>query len=1117
MRRSIRRRIPTCRGGVALAAATLALLAVAGAPALAAEGPGWYLTSRSYPTYITPGGTAEIDLQIFNVGAADSNGAVTVTITLPAGIEATEAGDLEGYRFLANPQVGHSLWECTGTSLITCTNNLANLPAIAGGAGGSGGAGPNFVPQILVKVRALPGAAEHETARATIVGGGAPTAASTVEPITISAAPPPFGLTGWDVWFSNADGTLDTQAGSHPYAATFSFDLNNVTRTDGSEGWKTPEGKLRNIEVKLPPGFVGNPTAVAQCTRQELDNEACPFSSQVGFDDATILSASQNRQPVFNMVPPAGVAAEFAFTLNGVNVFLDSIVRGGSDYGITTNADDTPQRGVLANVLTLWGVPGERGHDRWRNASSGGCSEAEEGTSECPRPGDSLKPFLTLPTACAGPAAFTIRVDTWENDVFGEPAVVDSHDSNGTATGFTGCEHLSFDPSIVTSPDTVEADTPTGLTVEVKPPVGGLEDPGGNSTADIQNTTVALPEGLVINPGQAAGLQACQSGQDGLTTEAEKAAGQEDNNPPTCPGASKIGTVSIKTPLLEDSAERELAGNVYVLQSNPPELKLLIAASADGVNLKLVGTVHLNEQTGKLTTTFEGTPELPFTDFKLSFSGGAQAALDTPAYCGTYESTSDFTPWSSPFDADAFPTSTFTLSQGPGGGACPSSQLPFTPTLVAGSTTDKAGGSTGFSMLLSRADGQQRIERLQFKIPAGLSGIISSVPLCGEPQAALGTCPASSHVGHTAVTSGPGPYPLVIPQPGDPEAAIFLTGPYKGAPFGLSIVTPVIAGPFNLGTIVTRAAIEVDPRTAQITVTTDPLPQVVDGVPTDIRSVDAVIDRPGFMINPTNCEPGSFSGTAWGTPPPGAGGTGASAAISSHFQVGSCRSLTFTPKLSVSTTGHASKKTGTSLSFKIAYPQGALGSESWFNEAKFDIPKQLPARLSTIQQACIAATFETNRAACPKHSVIGHAIVHTPVLPTPLEGPVYFVSYGGAKFPDAVLVLSGDNVNIELHGNTFINGTTGVTSATFKALPDVPFESIEVSLPSGEYSEFGANLPAKDHFDFCGQKLTMPTYFKAQNGLEIKQSTTLNINNCPKAKKAKKASKHASKKAKRSK
>jgi hypothetical protein len=339
----------------------------------------------------------------------------------------------------------------------------------------------------------------------------------------------------------------------------------------------------------------------------------------------------------------------------------------------------------------------------------------------------------------------------------------------------------------------------------------------------------------------------------------------------------------------------------------------------------------------------------------------------------------------------------------------------------------------------------------------------------------------------------------VIPQPGDPEAAIFLTGPYKGAPFGLSIVTPVIAGPFNLGTIVTRAAIEVDPRTAQITVTTDPLPQVVDGVPTDIRSVDAVIDRPGFMINPTNCEPASFSGTAWGTPPPGAGGAGASAAISSHFQVGSCRSLTFKPVLSVSTVGKASKKLGASLKFKIAYPSGAMGTESWFDEARFDIPKQLPARLSTIQQACDAKTFETNRAACPKHSVIGSALVHTPILPTPLEGPVYFVSYGGAKFPDAVLVLQGDDVNIELHGNTFINGASGVTSATFKALPDVPFQSIEVSLPAGEYSEFGANLPAKDHLDFCGQKLTMPTLFKAQNGLEIKQNTPVNITNCSKA------------------
>jgi hypothetical protein len=414
--------------------------------------------------------------------------------------------------------------------------------------------------------------------------------------------------------------------------------------------------------------------------------------------------------------------------------------------------------------------------------------------------------------------------------------------------------------------------------------------------------------------------------------------------------------------------------------------------------------------------------------------------------------------------------------------------------MIAGSTTDQAGAFTNFSLLLQRGDAQQRIEKLQFKEPAGLAGLISSVPLCGEANANAGTCPDSSHIGHAVVASGPGPYPLVLPQPGAPELPIYLTGPYKGAPFGLSIVTPVIAGPFNLGTIVTRASIAVDPTTAQITVTTDPLPQIVKGVPTNLRSINSIIDRPNFLFNPTNCTPAQFTGTAYS-----AGGA-ATAPLSSHFGVGSCRSLEFHPKVSVTTAAKSSKANGASLNFKIAYPKGALGKEAWFNEARFELPKQLPARLTTIQKACLASVFESNPAACPPASLIGHAIVHTQVLPVPLAGPVYFVSHGGAKFPDAVIVLQGDGVTVNLTGETFIDGKTGITSATFRNTPDVPFENIEVTVPAGPFSEFAANLPAKAKGSFCGQKLVMPTLFKAQNGLEIKQNTTVGVTGCAKKK-----------------
>jgi uncharacterized repeat protein (TIGR01451 family) len=1048
---------------------------------------GWELTARTFPTHIAPGETGFIKIEVFNVGAADSHGSVTVTDTLPPGVTATDAGNSH---FIS--KIDHSLWECTGTTVVTCTNNPEKMPSISGGAGGSAGEGPNFTPQVGIEVKVAPGFSGTEANHVTIAGGGAPTPASTVDPITISSTPPGFAFVGWDAWFSNADGTFDTQAGSHPYSATFSFDLANVP-TESPQLFDPAGGTVRDIEVRLPPGLVGDPYAVSQCTRQLLDTEGgCPPASQVGFIDNTVIEGSfQDRKQVFNMVPPAGVPAELGFTINGINVLLDVGVRSGSDYGLTTHINDTPQREVLASVLTLWGVPGDASHNRWRDAVQDGCRKEEEGTPNCPSPGGSPKPFLTLPTSCTGPQVFSIQADTWENPDVTSGLSFESHDSNGVPTGLTGCEHLGFGPLMSVAPDTSQADTPTGLTVDVKPPVGGLLDPQGLGTSDIQNTTVTLPEGLVINPGQAAGLEACQESEAHV---------HDEGIAPTCPLKSKVGTDEAELPILKSA----LKGNVYVMQSNPPELKLLIVASGDGVEVKLVAHVHLDEKTGRLTTTLEGTPQAPVSDFRLSFSGGAQAALATPTTCGTYQATADFTSWANPFIVDAFPTGAFVVTGGANGAPCPSSPLPFTPSLIAGSTTDQAGGFTAFSLLLQAPDDQQRIEKLQFKIPQGLLGMISRVPLCAEPQAQDGTCSSASQIGHTVVASGPGPYPLVVPQPGQPPAAIYLTGPYKGAPYGLSIVVPVVVGPFTLDTQIVRAEIEIDPLTAQITVTTDPLPQVIDGVPTDLRTVNAVIDRPGFMFNPTSCEPMSFSGTAFSA-------QGSSAPVSSPFQMGSCRSLLFKPNFKVSTAGRTSRKNGASLDVKLTYPTGPLGanqasSQSNIKSVKVDLPKQLPSRLTTLQKACTAATFDANPAACPSASRVGQVMAVTPVLPVPLTGPAYFVSYGGAKFPELVFVLQGYGVTVDVHAETFIS-KAGITSSTLHRVPDVPISSFELKLPQGPFSALAANG------NLCQSTLKMPTAFTAQDGAVIHQSTPIGVTGCAKHKKAAKNSgKHKKKK-----
>ena len=1088
--------------------------------------PGWEVESRPYPTELQPSEAGELVVDVYNIGAGMTSvgDKVHLTDTLPPGLEATgEIGAMvplgivgkEGVEYYEEederaenepPGVAQVIsqvryWQCFGTTVVSCET--------APGLGGverpihSGYVGRIGIP---VKVTGPAGTVANQV---RVSGGGAPGVAEGTDRLTIGSGTPGFGMSGFNGWFSNGDGTPDTQAGSHPYGLTLNFGLNAI------EGGPTGGG-LRDVAIGLPPGVVGDPHAVPQCSREQFFSaitEPCPPETQVGVDSAGLETAPafgwgefMVRAAVYNLVPPPGVPAEFGFNILGVDVVVEFGVRSGSDYGITGTVRNVGFRPVF-NSMTLWGTPAEENHDFERCGNGNNCRYP--GTHTLPRP------LLTVPTSCEGSLTAHLKADSWTGS---EPVAKESftfHDTESKPLGFEGCEKLSFHPSLTVAPDTSFADTPAGLTVDLKVPqegltLGGSEFEnrlvaGGFSAANVKDTTVTLPEGVAINPGQAAGLDACGPAEDGLTTEAEKAEGKEDNGPAHCPNASKVGTDEIETPLLS----KTLKGGVYVMPSNPPHLQLLVTAEGEGVFVKLIGDVHLNEQTGQLVTTFSNTPELPFTDFKLSFSGGAQAALTTPLRCGTYSTNTDFTSWASPFIGDVFPDSDFQVVGGTGGAGCPPNQLPFSPSMIAGSTTDQAGGFTDFSLLLRREDDQQRIQSLQFKTPEGLLGMISKVPLCPEAQANAGTCSFASQIGHTVVEAGPGPYPLVVPQPGQSPAPIYLTEGYKGAPYGLAIVVPLHVGPFTLQTQIVRAKIEVDPITTQLTITTDPLPTIIDGIPADLRAINAVIDKPGFMFNPTGCEPSSFSGTATST-------EGASVPIGSHFQMGSCRALTFKPNFKVSTSGKTSRKDGASLDAKILYPTGELGdnqasSQSNVKMVKVDLPKQLPSRLTTLQKACPSATFEANPAACPEDSKVGTATAITPVLPVTLTGPAYFVSYGGAKFPELVVVLQGYGVTVYLHGETFIS-KAGITSSTFRKVPDVPITSFELKLPEGPFSALAANG------NLCTTKLVMPTAFTGQNGAVLKQSTPISVTGCTKhkaakpKKKSKKASAHNKKK-----
>jgi hypothetical protein len=1050
-----------------------------------ASAPGYEVLGYFNPTDLAPGGTGVLDLLVYDVGGESSSGPVKIVDRLPDGVLASSAPVHEGCPNLTG----------VGTSEFVCEIE---------------GLQPAFVPiKVEIPVGVPTGLSGQAVDQVEIAGGGALAATKSTVPVTFSAGEAPVGFSNFQAWLSNPDGTVDTQAGSHPYAFNVAFSMNNKELPDGE--YIPTGGEAHGIDVKLPPGLVGDPTAVPRCPRSLLDNGesglkggvGCPASTQIGEVQTSLRGLGGIGYPLFNIVPPPGDAAEFAFVAGGgTTVFFDSRVRSGGDYGITSHTANVPQRSLLFFSATIWGTPGEASHNAAREV--GRACNVGEG---CGFKG-AVEPLLTLPTSCASAPEFLIEeTSTWQEQHM-TPAKRAFHSLNneGEEAGVTGCERLAhFEPTIAIAPDTTQADSPAGLTTTVKVPQE--VNPEELATSGLKDTTVTLPEGMAINPGQATGLQACQPSQENIAPGTEAGESEAMDGPSSCPSASKVGEDEISTPLLPE----RLKGSVYVLQSNPPDLKLLVVASGEGVSLKLVGTVHLNEKTGQLVTTFENTPDAPLNEFKLSFSGGAQAALVTPPTCRVYSTTSVFTPWSSPLVENGLVQGRFGIETGPDGAPCTpyGSSLPFSPSLVAGATTDQAGGYTNFSLLLQRGDGQQRFSSLSFKAPEGLSAMIASVPLCGEAQASEGTCPEASKIGHAVVGAGPGPYPFYIPQNGAPPAAIYLTGPYEGAPFGLSIVTPVVAGPFNLGTNVVRAKIEINPLTAQITVTTDPsgphsIPTILDGIPTDIRSINTVIEHPDFMFNPTNCSPQEFSGTAYS-------GEGASASISSHFQVGSCQALKFAPNFKVSTTGRASKAQGASLTVKIVYPTGNLGanqasSQSNIASAKVELPKQLPSRLTTLQKACTNAQFEANPAGCPAASVVGYARVLTPILPVPLEGPAFFVSHGGEAYPSLIVVLQGYGVTVELVGTTFIS-KTGITSSTFKATPDVPFGSFELTLPRSKYSALTVNLPEKDHYDLCGQTLAMPTTFTAQNGAVVHESTPVTVTGCPKLKAAKQSKK----------
>jgi hypothetical protein len=1063
-----------------LVLAALALAAACGVSPASAEAasPWWHLTASVQPTTLAPEGEGTLLLRAVNVGDAATAGPVMLSETMPAGVTIENVSLFMFSVARGSVDLGGAFCETEPTE-FKCKVAKAQEPY------------EDIEVRVAVK---LDGSAiSGSQAKFNVSGGDAPPASANTT-FTLSGVPTPFGIEGFSFVPEEAGGLVDGHAGSHPFQLTATLSLNQTA--DPAK----PPALARNFQFALPPGLLGNATALAQCSdldfRHVLNGGSvnlCPSNTAIGVAAITIdephIGLRTYPVPLFNLTPAFGEPARFGFELIGVPVTLDTSVRAGRDYGVDVHVNNISElANFLSSTVTIWGVPGDPAHDpsrgwgclvdgRWNEVSEVPCTPS--GESQPP-------PFLTMPTSCASSLGVDVEGASWPTKADPEGAQLPSTnyplrtDLGGPLT-LTGCNQLAFAPTLEVTPEVQSGSSPSGLTTHVRVPQEVNENFSGSASSSVKEIDVSLPDGLTVNPAAAGGLEACSEGQIGfLRGESNIATAELNFTPdaaaPFCSAASKIGTAKIKLPIIANPLE----GGVYLAAQNANPFGSLIAMyvvaedPVSGVLVKLAGEVHLSES-GGISATFKNVPDAPFEDAELRFFGGSRAPLTTPASCGSYVASATFVPWSGTAAVGA--QSSFNITSGPNGGPCRDLSV-FKPELSAGTTSSTAGAFSPLVTSVSRGDESQHIQTLQLHMPGGLAGILSGVRLCSNAQASAGSCGAESEIGHTTVQVGVGGNPYTVTG-----GQVFLTEGYKGAPFGLSIVSPTKAGPFDLGDVVVRAKVEVDPHTAAITVTTDPIPHILDGIPLEIRQVVATIDRPGFTFNPTNCNPMTLAANVGGL-------EGASALVSVPFRATNCATLKFAPKFSVSTSAQTSKARGAGLKVKLAYPSAPLGTYANITKVKVALPKQLPSRLTTLQKACVAAVFEANPASCPPDSVVGHAKVITPVVPVPLTGPAYFVSHGGEAFPDLTIVLQGYGITVDLVGTTSIK--SGVTTNTFKATPDVPFSSFELELPRGPFSALTANT------SLCASKLVMPTEFGAQNGAILTQSTNIAVTGCKK-------------------
>lgn len=805
-----------------------------------------------------------------------------------------------------------------------------------------------------------------------------------------------------DYGLASVGASLSTsQAGTHPdFTTSFELKTDPASPADAN-GLHEPYARTRDIAVSLPPGLIGNPNAVGQCTTLQLttafEEGGCPLDSQVGIAVIRLYNVHTLVEPVYNMEAPGGDSvARLGFLATTLPNYIDVGVRSESDYGLTATLEGIPANEKLVSATTtLWAVPASSTHDTERLTPREAFLEVK--SESPPREfGLAPAPFMTNPTRCGEPLQVGFATDSYQL-----PGQLS--EAAATLPGITGCGLIAFDPSLSVTPTNSEAAAPTGLDAQLDVPQD--ETVGGRATSELRYATVTLPEGMTIAPGAADGLEACSAEQVGLETRL----------PAACPSAAKIGSAEFDVPQLS----RRLHGDVYQRTPRKGDLfGIWLVTDELGVHVKIPGEIHADPDTGRLTTVFNGTteaqgnPQVPLRQLKLHFKGGARGVLSTPSSCGAYQTSYEFTPWSGSAPvADGTP---MTIDQGCGTGG-------FGPRLSAGTISPAAGAFSALVTNLSRQSGEANVSRLDVMLPTGLLAKVAGVPLCEGVAAESGSCPPGSEIGTTTVAVGPGSSPLWIPQPGKDPTAVYLSGPYEGAPYSLVVKTPAQAGPFDLGTVIVRAAIHVDPETTEVAVRSDPLPQILEGVPISYRTVHVDVDRPEFALNPTNCEATNVLSKITSD-------KGAIASPSSRFQAAGCGGLGFKPRLGLKLRGKTNRGAHPSLSATLRMPKHGAN----IARAVVALPRSEFIDQGHIRTVCTRVQFAAEE--CPASSIYGHARAVTPLLEQPLEGPVYLRS-SSHELPDLVADLRGQ-IHVVLDGR--IDSINGGIRTTFSQVPDAP-------------------------------------------------------------------------------